>query len=95
MLKCDKCTRTFETQGALNGHQRSHSFFAFLGKQIPKEFRERQREESQIKIVMAAIKHRGLYKDETHCDICAVVNEVIDQPLLRDMAEYFESEARV
>jgi hypothetical protein len=93
-FKCGKCTRTFKTQGALNGHQRRHTFFTFLGKQMPKDFRDKEYEERQARIVLAAIKHYGQNNDESHCDVCAVVYEVIDKPLMRDLAAYFESEKR-
>src|SRR5438876_1225922 len=57
MLQCSKCKRQFETQGALNGHQRTHSFFHFLGTLRPSEVREKERKEAHDKIVIAAIKH--------------------------------------
>ena len=91
-MKCPKCKRTFPTQSALNGHQRSRSFFTFLGKQMPKEFREKEQEERRTRIMLAAIKHYSQNNDESHCDVCAVVYENVDKPLVRDLAEYFESQ---
>ena len=93
-LKCDKCSRTFPTQGALNGHQRSHSFFAFLGKSMPKEFREREQQDARDKVMIAAISHYSK-NDETHCDICATVAEVVDRPLMRDLVAYFEANKKL
>ena len=90
MLTCDKCPRTFKTQGALNGHQRSHSFFAFLGKSMPPEFREKEQGEARDKVMIAAIAHYCRH-DETHCEVCAAVQDVVDKPLMRDLAAYFES----
>lgn len=89
---CTKCERTFDTQGALNGHQRSHSFFAFLGKSMPKEFREKEHQDAKDKIMIAAIHHRSRENNDEHCDVCAAVAEVVDKPLLRDLMAYFESE---
>lgn len=94
-FNCSKCTRSFPTVGALNGHQRSHSFFAFLGKTMPKEFREKEQQDARDRIMIAAIKHHSLnpaVDGEPHCDICAVVYDVIDKPLMRDLAAYFDSE---
>ena len=91
-LACPKCPRTFKTQGALNGHQRSHSFFNFLGKQMPKEFRDEEQEEARTGIMIAAIKHRSQFNDPEHCDVCAAVYEVVDRPLMRDLLAYFEQE---
>ena len=89
---CSKCSRSFDTQGALNGHQRSHSFFNFLGKQMPKEFRDKELEERNVRIVLAAIKHYTQNNDESHCDVCAVVYDVVDKPLMRDLVAYFEQD---
>lgn len=88
---CAKCERAFDTQGALNGHQRSHSFFNFLGKSMPKEFREKEQQEAKDRIMVVAIGHYSR-NDEAHCDVCAAVAEVVDKPLMRDLVAYFESE---
>jgi len=94
-FQCGKCERSFSSQGALNGHQRSHSFFQFLGTLRPKEEREKERKDAHDSIVFAAIKHfsHNYTKtgEPTHCDVCAVVKEKVDGPLIRDMVAWMEN----
>jgi hypothetical protein len=91
-LPCSKCPRTFPTQGALNGHQRSHSFFTFLNKSMPAELREQEQEEARTRVMIAAIHHFTREGDASHCDVCEAVSETVDKPLMRDLVAYFESD---
>ena len=95
-FKCKKCPRSFRSQGALNGHQQKHSFFHFIGSLRPKEEREKERKDAHDSIVIAAIKHFSQNYTKTgetpHCDICVVVKEKIDGPLIRDMVAWMESD---
>jgi hypothetical protein len=88
---CSKCERSFPSQGALNGHQRSHSFFSFLGKTMPREFREEEQEQARTRVMLAAI-HHYTRNSATHCDVCEAVSETVDRPLMRDLVAYFASE---
>lgn len=88
---CQKCTRVFSSQGGLNGHQRAHSFFGFLAKTRDPKERQKERDDLNIKIVLAAIHHytvnqrpAKLLGAAPHCDVCTVVSE-IDTILIRDL----------
>jgi len=97
-LKCKKCERTFKSQGALNGHQRSHSFFRFIRTLRSTEEREEERKDAEKSIVIAAIKHfsHNYHKtgEKPHCDMCVVIKEKIDRPLIQDLLAWFDSEKK-
>jgi hypothetical protein len=89
---CSKCSRIFKTQGGLNGHQRAHSFWTALSKIPDQEQRKKEREDLNVKIVVAAIHHYTVNARPAktlgaapHCDVCAVVSEV-DTLLIRDLS---------
>jgi len=98
-MQCPKCSRQFTTQGALNGHQRSHSFHTFQAKLPNQAERRAQRDKLNAEIVVAAIGHytrncqiRQLSRQtEPHCDICAVVSKV-DGLILQDLSVWLEKE---
>ena len=57
---------------------------------MPKEFREQEQQEARDRVMIAAISHYSK-NDETHCDVCATVAEVVGKPLMRDLVAYFEA----